>query len=91
MVLDPAVQPSTPLDDIIASLDLAQVLGYQVIFHIYNGDADTNLPWYLDSSGQWVFPQSGIACAICSNRCCTFRGTIAATTRHWKMHQNCGR
>jgi len=59
-VIDLMVGPHTLLSDIVASLDNAQALGYQVIFHIYDGDTDTNKPWYLDGSGQWVFPQSAI-------------------------------
>jgi len=59
-VVDLVVRPYTPLNDITASLDSAQALGYQVIFHIFDGDTDTNKPWYLDVDGQWIFPQHAV-------------------------------
>jgi len=59
-VVDLIAYPYTPLSDIISSLDSAEVLEYRVVFHIYDGDRDTNTPWYLDADEQWVFPQAAI-------------------------------
>ena len=59
-VVDLVARPGTPLGEIIASLDRAQAQGYRVIFHIYDAGTTTKKPWYLDNSGQWVFPQSAI-------------------------------
>ena len=59
-VVDLIVYPYTPLSNIIASLDSAEALEYQVLFHIYDGHTNTNKPWYLDADEQWVFPQSAI-------------------------------
>jgi uncharacterized repeat protein (TIGR01451 family) len=59
-VVDLIVYPYTPLSNIIASLDSAEALEYQVVFHIYDGGTNTNKPWYLDVDEQWVFPQYAI-------------------------------
>lgn len=59
-VVDLIVHPYTPLSDIIASLDSAEALEYQVVFHLYDDNTNTKKPWYLDANGQWVFPQSAI-------------------------------
>jgi hypothetical protein len=59
-VVDLIVYPYTPLSNIIASLDSAEALEYQVVFHIYDGGTHTNKPWYVDVNGQWVFLQYAI-------------------------------
>ncbi|RLC64929.1 MAG: hypothetical protein DRI80_00120 [Chloroflexota bacterium] len=59
-VVDLIVYPYTPLSEILTSLDSADSLAYQVVFHIYDGDTPTNNPWYLNAADEWVFPQSAI-------------------------------
>lgn len=59
-VVDLIVYPYTPLSDIITSLDSADALEYQVVFHIYDSSTSTNKPWHLDTNGRWVFPQFAI-------------------------------
>lgn len=58
-VVELIVYPYTPARDVVAALDMAQTLEYRVLFHIYDANTNTRVPWDWDGT-QWTISVHGI-------------------------------